>query len=173
MTVLSGPLLYAMPEVDAFFCFNVLLTKHMPSYVTPNLDGVHMGCILVDKVLQEVDVELYNYLQAKFLRASIYAFPLLMSLLACMPPFQEVLKLWDALFACGVHLNVMLTVAQVVLLRDKLLQDPNPYNHLNPRYLPPLNAEVLLAAAYALVPHVPEELMEQVVAHPLRVNHRK
>lgn len=30
MTVLSAPLLFVMPEVDAFYCFNSLLNEHMP-----------------------------------------------------------------------------------------------------------------------------------------------
>lgn len=30
MMVLSAPLLFVMPEVDAFFCFNSLLNQHMP-----------------------------------------------------------------------------------------------------------------------------------------------
>lgn len=30
MTVLCAPLLFVMPEVDAFYCFNSLLNQHMP-----------------------------------------------------------------------------------------------------------------------------------------------
>jgi hypothetical protein len=39
-------------QVDAFFCFNALLTRHLPRYVTPTLDGVHTGCALIGRVLQ-------------------------------------------------------------------------------------------------------------------------
>jgi hypothetical protein len=54
MNVLCGLFLYVMPEVDAFFTFNSLLTRHCPGYITPNLDGVHVGCQLVDRALQLV-----------------------------------------------------------------------------------------------------------------------
>jgi hypothetical protein len=50
---------HAPQQVDAFFCFNALLTRHLPRYVTPNLDGVHAGCALIGRVLQ-VSVTLYE-----------------------------------------------------------------------------------------------------------------
>ncbi|CAM9816823.1 unnamed protein product [Discosporangium mesarthrocarpum] len=113
MTVLCAPLLFVMPEVDAFFCFNSLLTRHMPRYVAANLDGVHEGCALVDRVLAAVDPVLFNYLESKFLTGALYAFPLILSLHACIPPLEEVVKLWDVMFAFGVHLEVLVCVAQV------------------------------------------------------------
>lgn len=78
-----------------------------------NLDGVHAGCALVDRVLSVVDPVLFNYLESKFLTANIYAFPLVMSLHACVPPLEEAVKLWDAVFSFGVHLEVLVCVAQV------------------------------------------------------------
>ncbi|CAM9185191.1 unnamed protein product [Choristocarpus tenellus] len=166
MTVLCAPLLFVMPEVDAFYCFDSLLTRHMPRYVAANLDGVHGGCALVDRVLAAVDPVLFNYLESKFLTAAIYAFPLILSLHACIPPLEEVVKLWDVMFAFGVHLEVLVCVAQCVMLRDKLLQEPNPYQHLNARYLPPLDAELLVAAAFSLIPHIPAALMDEITRHP-------
>lgn len=78
-----------------------------------NLDGVHAGCALVDRVLSVVDPVLFNYLESKFLTANIYAFPLVMSLHACVPPLEEAVKLWDAVFSFGVHLEILICVAQV------------------------------------------------------------
>lgn len=86
-------------------------------YVAANLDGVHAGCALVDRVLSVVDPVLFNYLESKFLTANIYAFPLVMSLHACVPPLEEAVKLWDAVFSFGVHLEVLVCVAQVLLLK--------------------------------------------------------
>lgn len=82
-------------------------------YVAANLDGVHAGCALVDRTLSTVDPVLFNYLESKFLTANIYAFPLVMSLHACVPPLEEAVKLWDAVFSFGVHLEVLICVAQV------------------------------------------------------------
>ncbi|CAM9703507.1 unnamed protein product [Ectocarpus fasciculatus] len=166
MMVLCAPLLFVMPEVDAFYCFNSLLNQHMPRYVAANLDGVHAGCALVDRVLSMVDPVLFNYLESKFLTANIYAFPLVMSLHACVPPLEEAVKLWDAMFSFGVHLEVLVCVAQCVSLRDTLLQDPNPYRHLNARNLPPLDAELLVSMAFSLIPHLPAEMMDEIAQHP-------
>lgn len=85
-------------------------------YVAANLDGVHAGCALVDRVLSAVDPVLFNYLESKFLTANIYAFPLVMSLHACIPPLEEAVKLWDAVFSFGVHLEVLVCVAQVRMI---------------------------------------------------------
>lgn len=67
----------------------------------------------MDRALSVVDPALFNYLESKFVTANIYAFPLLMSLHACVPPLEETIKLWDAVFSFGVHLEVLICVAQV------------------------------------------------------------
>lgn len=51
-------------------------------------------------------------------------------------------------------------------LRDTLLQDPNPYRHLNARNLPPLDAELLVSMAFSLIPHLPAEMMDEIAQHP-------
>ena len=78
--------------------------------------------------------------------AALFAFPLLLSLFTCCPPLRGVMRLWDALFAFGVHLDVrhththpapslaksrgpeiarqvLLCVAHIMLRRDALLSD--------------------------------------------------
>lgn len=55
---------------------------------------------------------------------------------------------------------------QCVSLRETLLQDPNPYQHVNYRNLPPLDAELLVAMAFSLIPHLPPGLMDEIARHP-------
>ncbi|KAK3077436.1 hypothetical protein LTS18_010268, partial [Coniosporium uncinatum] len=98
-----------------------LITTHVPSYVTPSMSGVHAALRLVDEVLEICDPKLYAYLYSKGLNAEIYGFASVLTLGACTPPLTEVLKLWDFLFAWGVGLNVLCIVAQLVLIRDQLL----------------------------------------------------
>lgn len=43
------------------------------------------------------------------------------SLSASVPPFAELIQLWDFLIAFGIHLNVVCVAAQIILLRDQLL----------------------------------------------------
>ncbi len=60
----------------------------------------------MDRILSLVDPPLAAHFHAHTLTANIYAFPFILSLHACIPPFVEALKVWDALFAYGVHLEV-------------------------------------------------------------------
>lgn len=54
MNILCAPLLYVMPEADAYYTFRQLVMKHCPHYMAPKLKGVESGCLLVDKCLQTV-----------------------------------------------------------------------------------------------------------------------
>eukprot|EP00953_Heterococcus_sp_UTEX-ZZ885_P004428 2900-Heterococcus_DN1.PRE.1 len=66
-----------------------------------------------------------------------------------------------------ITLQVLLAAAQCLLVRARLLADPNPYNQLNFRYLPPLDSEILVSAAFCLIPHVPQSLLDEIARHPL------
>lgn len=122
MNVLAAPFLYtARSEAEAFVAFDRLLTTVCPGYIRGSMEGVHKGLALVDEVLQICDPKLYGWLHHKDLNASIYAFPSVLTMCACTPPLQEVLQLWDFLFAYGTHLNIVCIVAQLVLIRDQIL----------------------------------------------------
>ena len=77
----------------------------------------------------------------------------------------QVLKVWDAMLAFGVHLNVILCVTQLVLLRAVLLAEPHPLQHLTPRRLPSLDAELLVRVSFEIIPHLPKSLLEEVSMH--------
>ena len=85
-----------------------------------------------------MDPELFNYLRSKNLSAELYAFPCksyrpcpgtdphyenlaVLTLCACTPPLDQVLRLWDFLLAFGVHLNVLCVIAQLLLIRDDVM----------------------------------------------------
>jgi cell cycle arrest protein BUB2 len=125
MNVLAAPFLYAArSEAEAYVAFHQLLTKECPGYIRGAMDGVHKGLALVDKVLAIVDPKLSMHLLSKNLSAEIYAFPSVLTLCACTPPLPEVLRLWDFLFAYGPHLNILCIVAQLVMIRTKIIESP-------------------------------------------------
>lgn len=125
MNVLCGPFLYAArSEVEAFTGFERLITHECPGYVRGSMEGVHKGVALVDRVLQAVDERLYKHLMNSHMEAKIYAFASVLTMCACTSPLPEVLKLWDFLFAYGPHLNILCIVAQLVLMRNDLLNSP-------------------------------------------------
>ena len=140
MNVLAAPFLYASrSEVEAYALFHTFITRECPGYIRGAMEGVHKGVALVDKCLAIINPSLANFLQAKNLPAKIYALSSVLTFCACTPPLPEVLHLWDFLFAYGPHLNILCIVAQLLLLKDRLLVDPRqvffpnsdePYNEL-------------------------------------------
>lgn len=164
INVLSAPLLYASrSEAQAYALLTCLLTEHIPTYLSPTMSGVHRGLDLIDRILSYINPTLSSYLLSKSLPAKIYAFPSVLTLCACTPPLPEVLKLWDFLFAFGVHLNVICVVAQLLLLKDQLLGEPSPAKML--RSFPSLNADEVIKMTVLIVRELPEDVYRDVVAH--------
>lgn len=167
MNVLCAPLLYVLPEPDAYHTFCQLIVRHCPHYMAPQLKGVEKGCSLVDKCLQTLDPDLYRHLSTRGITARIYALPLILSLFACVPPLHELLRVWDVLFAVGVHFVVVLAVAHTVLLRDQLLQlDMDLMKVLSLRCAPPLQSDLLISVALQLLHRLPDDLLYEIARHP-------
>ncbi|EYE93603.1 TBC-domain-containing protein [Aspergillus ruber CBS 135680] len=125
MNVLCAPFLYAArSEVEAFALFHHFVTRECPGYIRSAMDGVHRGLRLVDRCLEVVEPKLAAYLFSKGMQAELYAFPSVLTLCACTPPLPEVLHLWDFLFAYGPHLNILCIVAQLIRMKDTILESP-------------------------------------------------
>jgi cell cycle arrest protein BUB2 len=165
INVLSAPLLYASrSETQAYALLTSLLTQHIPSYISPTMSGVHAGLDLIDRILAIREPHLAAFLlETHKLPAKIYAFPSVLTLCACTPPLPEVLKLWDFLFAFGVHLNVVCVVAQLILMKQKLYESPSPGKLL--RSFPQLDAKAIIALTLVIVRDLPEEIYAEVVLH--------
>ncbi|KAL2014951.1 hypothetical protein VTK56DRAFT_6732 [Thermocarpiscus australiensis] len=164
MNVLAAPFLYAArSEAEAFVAFHQLLTNECPGYIRGAMDGVHKGLALVDKVLAIVDPKLSLHLLSKNLTAEIYAFPSVLTLCACTPPLPEVLRLWDFLFAYGPHLNILCIVAQLVMIRTKIMDSPSPNKLL--RSFPALQADQIKRTTLAIIKMIPDDVYAEIVAH--------
>ncbi|KAF2647900.1 TBC-domain-containing protein [Lophiostoma macrostomum CBS 122681] len=167
MNVLCGPFLYAArSEVEAFTAFERLITHECPGYVRGSMEGVHKGLALVDRVLDVVDPKLYSHLMSHGLEAKIYAFASVLTMCACTPPLPEVLQLWDFLFAYGPHLNILCIVAQLILMRDQILNSPSP-NHVlgNRTGFTSLNAKMVIQVAMSFAAKIPEDMYEEIINH--------
>lgn len=132
LNVFAGVLLYVLPELDAFNLFCILVTQFVPLYFRSNHIGAHAGCVLVDSTLAIVDPELFAHLNScnPRIRAINSSFHAVTSLCASVPPIDEVLLLWDFLFAMGPHMAILIVVAQLVSIRSKVSQ----YQCLSPSY---------------------------------------
>lgn len=62
MNILCAPLLYVLPEADAYYTFCRLIVRHCPKYMAPQVMGAKQGCLLVDKCLELVRLRLCSYI---------------------------------------------------------------------------------------------------------------
>eukprot|EP01113_Clastostelium_recurvatum_P033902 TRINITY_DN4537_c0_g1_i2.p1 TRINITY_DN4537_c0_g1~~TRINITY_DN4537_c0_g1_i2.p1 ORF type:complete len:363 (+),score=46.56 TRINITY_DN4537_c0_g1_i2:24-1091(+) len=159
---LMGTLLYVMPELDAFATFLTVVNEHLPLYLVPNISGVYQGLQALDYLLETGDPELYAHLRAHNYYPQLLMHSIL-SLGTGTPPLSEVLHLWDFYFAFGMHMNVVCTAAQIVLMRDTLLAHPSPCSMF--RSLPNLDAKVIIDLALVLVRQLPDHVYEYLVDH--------
>jgi cell cycle arrest protein BUB2 len=67
------------------------------------------------------------------------------------------------LLAFGVHLNVLCVIAQLLLIREELMESQSPMKVL--RQFPPLHARAVIGVTVALVKDIPEELYRELVMH--------
>ncbi|CEH15086.1 Ypt/Rab GTPase activating protein [Ceraceosorus bombacis] len=150
-------------EMEAFYCFAAFIERCCPLYVQPTLVGVHAGLELLDRCLNIADPSLFAHLRSKNLTAELYAFPSVLTLCACTAPLSEVLHLWDFLLAFGVHLNILCVVAQLLLMRDQLMDSASPMKLL--RSFPPIKARAIIGITTTLVRDLPDEIYQELVAH--------
>jgi len=163
MNVLCGAFLYVLPEVDAFFAFLSFIADNY-LYVVPGIPGVYTGVALLDKILSFVDPELHKHLLSHPPYSPHLLMQFVLSLGTCTPPLDEVLHLWDFYFAFGTHMNIVCTVAQLILMRDTLLAHPTPATQF--RALPTLHAQSIISLAVQLVRQLPSNLYDMLVQHP-------
>jgi cell cycle arrest protein BUB2 len=169
MNLLAAPMLYVLPETDAYYAFKHLLVRHCPRYVSKTLEGAHDGAKLTDHILQIFDNELYTFLKKQMLSSSLTLFPTILSLSTNRKPFNEVLRLWDVLFAYGVHLNIIFSVANLILIRNIILSNSPAENQklLNKgQGMPPLRSELIITLSMHLIRTIPEDLYTKLVLHP-------
>jgi len=120
---------------------------------------------LVDRCLAVVDSELFSHLSGHGLTAYVYAFSCVSSLSACVRPFNQLLKLWDFLISFGPHFNILCVVAQIIILRERLLKTDKPKEILDYRKWPHLRSRFIISVAMSIVPNLPSDLYDFICRH--------
>lgn len=172
MSLLAAPLLYVMPEPEAFHCFRVFLTSHVPLYVKQYI-GARRGCQLLDRCLADVDPELHELFASHHLHAEVYAFPTISSLGACVPPMSDTVRLWDIQLAFGCHMHVVFTLARLLLASPRIcaVSKESRAAPLITRELEQglgLDSETVLARAVPLVRQINSDLYIELLDHAYR-----
>ncbi|KAL6947193.1 hypothetical protein ACO0QE_002070 [Hanseniaspora vineae] len=170
MNVLLAPLLFVCESSEpmAFRFFTKICRRYIPTYLNKNLSGVYKGAQLLEICLSIIDPKLSKFLrQDHLLTAEIYGIPSIMTLSACTPPLNEVLKLWDFMFAYGFHMNILFIVAQLVLMRSELLKSPTPMNLL--KNFPQFNADEVIRLGVGFIAKLPHNVYQSLVEHLYRI----
>ncbi|KYQ93037.1 RabGAP/TBC domain-containing protein [Tieghemostelium lacteum] len=164
MNVICGAFLYVLPEIDAYYCFSTFTTQSCHLYLDAKITGVHTATNLLDLILEFVDPELYEYLKTRNYHPYLFTQPIL-SLGTATPPLDEVLHLWDFYFAFGIHLNVICTISQLLMMRDVLLQHQSPCSLF--RSLPEIDSKTILNISIHIIRQLPDYLYDLLVVHPV------
>ena len=168
MNTICAPMLFSMGELAAYHSFCHFITRLTPLYWLSSHIGVEAGCKLVDRCLQAIDPTLHTHLKQAGLHSYLYAFHCVSSFSASVPPFSELLTLWDFLLAFGPHLNIVIVAAQIIALRVALLNTTNPKAILDYRKWPPLRARVMIAMCMSFLSYIEPELYDDIRWHAER-----
>ncbi|SCU85735.1 LADA_0D09318g1_1 [Lachancea dasiensis] len=164
MNVLLAPILYTCPsEPMAFKLFQSLCHDHIRTYLNQSLTGVHNGAKLLDMCLKVIDPKLSKFLADNLLTAEIYGIPSILTLSSCTKPLDQVCKLWDFMFAYGFHMNILFIVAQLVVIRGRILKSNSPMNLL--RVFPEFDAEEIIRLGVGFVAKLPTQMYDLLVRH--------
>ncbi|ETO06944.1 cell division control protein, partial [Reticulomyxa filosa] len=153
MDVIAAMLLLNMSELDAFATFYALLENHLPTYWVTfpeehGLAGAFGSTMLVYEIIRLVDKKLSDHLNDPRIHPFACFFPVMSSLLSITKPIVEVMRLWDFLFAFGVHMIVPCVAAQVMAMKELILSQPPhlvPARVISQRNWPKLKASEVIA----------------------------
>ncbi len=136
MNVYAAIFLYSLNEVAAFSAYNRFCLSVCPTYVKSNLEGVHAGCGILDRLACDVIGQHPAYsdligtlkkhkLLGSYEAVVTWAFPQIMSFGAAtrledVRGFEEVLKLWDVLLEYGFHLNLLVLIARLIHMEPEI-----------------------------------------------------
>ncbi|WIA09760.1 hypothetical protein OEZ85_009138 [Tetradesmus obliquus] len=127
MSDLASPLLVAMEgdEVDAFWCF-VGLMERMAGNFAQDQAGMHTQLAALRQLVQVLDPQLHALFEARECLNYFFAFRWLLIHFKREFPFDQVLCLWEACWACPLtpHLHLYLAAAVLIQHRRLLLTDP-------------------------------------------------
>lgn len=164
MNVLLAPFLYVCPtEPIAYKLFHTICYQMIPTYLNQSLSGVHVAAKLLDKCLKIIDPKLSKFLADNLLTAEIFGIPSILTLSACNKPLDQVIKLWDFMFAYGFHMNILFIVAQLVLNRQAIMVSDSPMNLL--RDIPNINADEIITLGVGFLAKLPDPLYKNLVDH--------
>jgi hypothetical protein len=102
MNFIAMPLLFNMPEEEAFTLFVRLMSKYnLRSLFTAEMTGLHLHLYLFERLLEDYEPALYCHLHRRGVPPNLYATQWFLTLFAYRFPLQLVLRVYDLVLSEG------------------------------------------------------------------------
>ncbi|CAI6268877.1 unnamed protein product [Periconia digitata] len=104
MNFIAMPLLFNMPEEEAFSLFVTLMNKYkLRDLFVQDMAGLHLHLYQFERLLEDLEPALYCHLRRKDVKPQLYATQWFLTLFAYRFPLQLVLRIYDLILSDGLE----------------------------------------------------------------------
>ncbi|KAF1997921.1 GTPase-activating protein-like protein GYP5 [Amniculicola lignicola CBS 123094] len=104
MNFIAMPLLFNMPEEEAFSLFVTLMNKYnLRDLFIQDMPGLHLHLYQFERLLEDLEPALYCHLHRREVKPQLYATQWFLTLFAYRFPLQLVLRIYDLILSDGLE----------------------------------------------------------------------
>ncbi|KAH8717111.1 rab-GTPase-TBC domain-containing protein [Phaeosphaeriaceae sp. PMI808] len=108
MNFIAMPLLFNMPEEEAFSLFVTLMNKFgLRDLFVHDMPGLHLHLYQFERLLEEFEPALYCHLRRREVKPQLYATQWFLTLFAYRFPLQLVLRIYDLILSDGLESAIL------------------------------------------------------------------
>ncbi|EMD95967.1 hypothetical protein COCC4DRAFT_156949 [Bipolaris maydis ATCC 48331] len=108
MNFIAMPLLFNMPEEEAFSLFVTLMNKYgLRDLFVHDMPGLHLHLYQFERLLEDFEPALYCHLRRRDVKPQLYATQWFLTLFAYRFPLQLVLRIYDLILSQGLELAIL------------------------------------------------------------------
>lgn len=108
MNFIAMPLLFNMPEEEAFSLFVTLMNKYgLRELFAHEMSGLHLHLYQFERLLEEFEPALYCHLRRREVKPQLYATQWFLTLFAYRFPLQLVLRIYDLILSEGLESAIL------------------------------------------------------------------
>ncbi|OSS50007.1 hypothetical protein B5807_04884 [Epicoccum nigrum] len=108
MNFIAMPLLFNMPEEEAFSLFVTLMNKYgLRDLFVADMAGLHLHLYQFERLLEEFEPALYCHLRRREVKPQLYATQWFLTLFAYRFPLQLVVRVYDLILSDGLEAAIL------------------------------------------------------------------
>lgn len=108
MNFIAMPLLFNMPEEEAFSMFVTLMNKYgLRDLFVADMAGLHLHLYQFERLLEDFEPALYCHLRRREVKPQLYATQWFLTLFAYRFPLQLVVRVYDLILADGLEAAIL------------------------------------------------------------------